>query len=80
MSKPPERRFTRLDPRAAAEAAFRSPKTAPPLPPDKPAAAAPGAKEAVTLRIDREVLDVFQAEGHGWQDRMVAALRKAAGK
>jgi uncharacterized protein (DUF4415 family) len=81
MPKPPERRFTRLDPRAAAEAAFRSPKTPPPLPAEKPAtAAAPGAKESVTLRIDREILDFFQADGPGWQDRIVAALRKAAGK
>jgi uncharacterized protein (DUF4415 family) len=26
------------------------------------------------------VLDFFQEEGPGWQDRMNAALRKAAGK
>jgi uncharacterized protein (DUF4415 family) len=26
------------------------------------------------------VLDFFQAEGAGWQDRINAALRKAAGK
>jgi len=26
------------------------------------------------------VLDFFQAEGPGWQDRINAALRKAAGK
>ena len=40
----------------------------------------PGAKEQVTLRIDRDVLDFFQADGPGWQERINAALRKAAGK
>jgi len=40
----------------------------------------PLAKEQVTLRIDRDVLDHFQADGPGWQDRINAALRKAAGK
>jgi uncharacterized protein (DUF4415 family) len=68
------------DPRAAAEQAFKAataPKPAE-LPP-KPAAV-PGVKEAVTLRIDRDVLDFFQEDGPGWQDRINAALRKAAGK
>jgi len=40
----------------------------------------PGAKETVTLRLDRDVLDFFQGQGPGWQDRINAALRKAAGK
>ena len=40
----------------------------------------PGAKETVTLRLDRDVLDFFQDQGPGWQDRINAALRKAAGK
>ena len=39
----------------------------------------PGAKEQVTLRLDRDVLDHFQEDGPGWQDRINAALRKAAG-
>jgi uncharacterized protein (DUF4415 family) len=34
----------------------------------------------VTLRIDRDVLDFFQEEGPGWQERINEALRKAAGK
>ena len=38
------------------------------------------AKEQVSLRIDREVLDFFQADGPGWQERINAALRKVAGK
>jgi uncharacterized protein (DUF4415 family) len=40
----------------------------------------PNAKELVTLRIDRDVLDHFQEGGPGWQDRINEALRKAAGK
>jgi uncharacterized protein (DUF4415 family) len=34
----------------------------------------------VTLRIDQDVLDYFQQDGIGWQDRINAALRKVAGK
>jgi uncharacterized protein (DUF4415 family) len=44
------------------------------------APAIPGSKELVSLRIDQDVLEHFQAEGAGWQDRMNDALRKAAGK
>jgi uncharacterized protein (DUF4415 family) len=66
------------DPRLAAEAAFKSATTKPPEPIAK-APAVPGAKEQVTLRIDRDVLDHFQEDGPGWQDRINAALRKAAG-
>lgn len=67
------------DPRQAAEAAFKSATTKPAdLPP--PAPTVPNAKELVTLRIDRDVLDFFQEGGPGWQDRIVAALRKVAGK
>ncbi len=67
------------DPRDAAEAAFKAVTTKPAdLPTPKPAI--PNAKEQVTLRIDRDVLDHFQADGPGWQDRINAALRKAAGK
>jgi uncharacterized protein (DUF4415 family) len=40
----------------------------------------PGVKETVTLRIDRDVLEHFQQDGPGWQDRINAALRKLAGK
>ena len=68
-----------IDPRKAAEAVFQA--KAPPLPePDatRPASL-PGAKEQVSLRIDRDVLDHFQEDGPGWQERINAALRKAAG-
>jgi uncharacterized protein (DUF4415 family) len=70
------------DARAAAERAFKAVTTKPVEAP--PAVVAPsslpGVKEAVTLRIDRDVLDFFQNGGPGWQDRINAALRKAAGK
>ena len=67
------------DPRAAAEAAFKAATTKPAeMPAPKPAI--PSAKELVSLRLDREVLDHFQEGGPGWQDRINAALRKIAGK
>ena len=67
------------DSRYAAEAAFKAATVKPPL--DIPKApAVPGAKEMVSLRIDRDVLDFFQADGPGWQERINAALRQAAGK
>jgi uncharacterized protein (DUF4415 family) len=67
------------DARSAAEKAFKAATTKPADLPAK-APAIPGAKETVTLRIDRDVLDFFQQDGPGWQDRISAALRKAAGK
>jgi uncharacterized protein (DUF4415 family) len=68
------------DPRTAAEKAFKAVTTKPPPElPSKPPSL-PGAKETVSLRIDRDVLDFFQQEGPGWQERISAALRKAAGK
>jgi uncharacterized protein (DUF4415 family) len=73
------RRSRPSDPRLAAEAAFKAATTKPPeaIPP-KPASL-PNAKEQISLRIDRDVLDHFQADGAGWQDRINEALRKAAG-
>jgi uncharacterized protein (DUF4415 family) len=72
-------RRTAHDPRQAAEAAFKKATTTPPAPlPKSPSV--PGAKELVSLRIDRDILDFFQEAGPGWQDRMVEVLRKAAGK
>jgi uncharacterized protein (DUF4415 family) len=69
------------DPRQAAEAAFKSATTRPaePVsPPKRPSL--PNAKEQVTMRIDRDVLEYFQEAGPGWQDRINEALKKAAGK
>ena len=68
------------DARSEAEKAFKTATTKRLEVPETKAPSVPGAKEAVTLRIDRDVLDVFQADGPGWQDRINAALRKAAGK
>ncbi len=67
-----------VDAVSAAEAAFKK-ITAKPIaaPATKPAV--PGAKELVSLRIDQDVLEHFQAEGPGWQDRINGALRAAAG-
>jgi len=64
---------------AEAEKVFKAttPKPAD-LPPPPPSV--PGAKETVSLRTDRDVLDFFQEDGPGWQERINAALRKAAGK
>ena len=71
-----------IDSRDAAEAAFKAATTKPvpgPVPEKKPPAL-PNAKELVSLRIDRDVLDYFQEEGPGWQERINEALRRAAGK
>jgi uncharacterized protein (DUF4415 family) len=76
-SRPP---FKPTGAREAAEAAFKKATSKPPPLPEERRTAVPGAKEQVTLRIDREILDYFQADGPGWQDRIVEALRKAAGK
>lgn len=39
----------------------------------------PKPKVSTTIRLDPDVLDAFKKEGPGWQSRMNAALRKAAG-
>ena len=66
--------------REAAEAAFRKATTKPvEAPATEKTSAVPNAREQVALRIDRDVLEHFQADGPGWQDRLNAALRKAAG-
>ncbi len=67
------------DARTAAEKAFKAATTKPVEGPPKPPSL-PGVKETVSLRIDRDVLDFFQEGGAGWQERINAALRKAAGK
>lgn len=78
MTSPPRRPRTLSDAKTEAEAAFKSltTKKAPP-PPKQPVV--PGVKELVSLRIDQDVLEHFQNDGPGWQDRINAALRKAAG-
>lgn len=66
------------DPRKTAEAAFKAATAKPPEGPPK-TAALPGVKEMVSLRVDKDVLEHFQSDGPGWQDRINAALRKVAG-
>ncbi|WP_131114185.1 BrnA antitoxin family protein [Lichenihabitans psoromatis] len=72
--KPPRRS---KDPWDAAEAVFRP--AAPTIPEAVKKPAIPNAKETVSLRLDQDVLEAFQADGPGWQDRINAALRAAAG-
>ena len=81
FARPVERLAGLPDARAAAEKAFKAVTTKPVEgPPRALPAALPSVKETVTLRVDRDVLDFFQQDGPGWQDRINAALRKAAGK
>ena len=76
---PDDRKRRSSDPREAAEAAFKAATTKPAdMPAPKPAI--PHAKELVSLRLDRDVLDYFQEDGPGWQDRINDALRKVTGK
>ncbi|MGI3903716.1 MAG: BrnA antitoxin family protein [Janthinobacterium lividum] len=69
------------DPFAAAEAVFSKSGSAaaPPASAVPKPATIPGARQSVTLRIDEDVLEHFQEDGPGWQDRINAALRAAAG-
>ena len=79
MARPPSRHRA-PDAISAAEAAFKkvTTKAIEPAPVVR-SSAPPGAKETVSLRIDSDVLERFQEDGPGWQDRMNAALRAASG-
>jgi len=48
-----------------------------PLQPGRPKLASP--KQSTTIRLDADVIAAFKADGAGWQSRINAALRKAAG-
>ncbi len=37
-------------------------------------------KQSIALRLDRDVLAAFKAQGPGWQSRMQATLKRAAGR
>lgn len=67
-----------VDPWKNAQALFKpaAPKAAIPV---EKRPVIPGAKETVSLRIDRDVLEHFQEGGPGWQERINDALRQAAG-
>ena len=75
-SQPPRRRTMGTFERAEAlfKAATEKPAEAAPKAP-----AVPGIRETVSLRLDRDVLDFFHEDGPGWQERINAALRRAAG-
>jgi uncharacterized protein (DUF4415 family) len=38
------------------------------------------AKQLISLRLDRDVLAAFKAQGPGWQSRMQATLKRAASR
>jgi len=76
MAHPPRRPTSASD---KAEAMFKAVTTKPVAAPEKPKRnAVPLGKETVSLRIDRDVLEHFQDDGPGWQERINDALRKAA--
>ena len=79
MADQPRRPRTLNDARTEAEAAFkRTTAKVAEAPPKAPRL--PGVRELISLRIDQDVLEYFQQDGAGWQDRINEALRKAAGK
>ena len=59
-----------------AEAAFKNSAAKPVAEVAKPPSI-PGARELVSLRIDKDVLEHFQADGPGWQERINEALRRS---
>ncbi|MER9070675.1 BrnA antitoxin family protein [Mesorhizobium sp. M0902] len=75
MANPPRRP---TNPMSAAEAAFKPIKK--PAAPVRVPSAAPNIRELVSIRIDRAVLDHFQEDGPGWQDRINDTLRRAISK
>jgi uncharacterized protein (DUF4415 family) len=70
-----ERSRRHADPRQAAEAMFKA-VTQKRADVPAPQPTLPSAKEHVSLRLDRDILERFQADGPGWQERINAALRK----
>ena len=75
MKTPTRRAGSALD---QAEAAFKA-VTSKPEPTAPKAVTPPTGKELVSIRLDRDVLGHFQEDGAGWQERINAALRRAAG-
>lgn len=62
-----------VNPMEAAEALFK-PAKKPPAPAVE-RRAPPGAKEMVSLKLDSDILEYFQKDGPGWQDRINNELR-----
>ncbi|MBB6507620.1 MAG: hypothetical protein EOO83_02630 [Oxalobacteraceae bacterium] len=69
MATPPRRP---VNPMEAAEALFKPVKK--PAAPAVERRAAPQAKELVSLKLDSAVIEYFQDDGPGWQDRINDAL------
>jgi uncharacterized protein (DUF4415 family) len=59
----------------AAEALFKPAKK--PAAPAVERPAIPNSREMVSIRLDSDVLEFFQNDGPGWQDRINDALRAA---
>ena len=72
MASPPRGPVNPMD---AAEALFKPAKR--PAAPAFVAPAVPNAKELVSIRIDSAILEYFQNDGPGWQDRLNDTLRAA---
>lgn len=64
-----------VNPKDAAEALFK-PAKRPPAPAVE-RSAPPNTKELVSLKIDSAVLEHFQKDGPGWQDRINETLAAA---
>ncbi len=64
-----------LNPMDAAEALFKPAKKA--VLPAREAPAIPNTRELVSIKIDSVVLEYFQKDGPGWQDRINDVLRNA---
>ncbi len=79
MTRPPNRHRP-TDAISAAEAVFK-PAAPPVVEPvrAKSNGGVPTVKEMVSIRLDSDLLAHFQEEGPGWQERINAALRRAAG-
>ena len=45
----------------------------------RPFGSTTSAKQLVSIRLDRDIIEKFKAGGPGWQSRMNDVLRKAAG-
>jgi uncharacterized protein (DUF4415 family) len=76
MAAPPRRPVGSIE---QAERAFKALTTKPVENVSPKSNAVPAGKETVSLRLDRDVLEHFQDDGPGWQERINDALRKAAG-
>jgi uncharacterized protein (DUF4415 family) len=72
MASPPRRP---VNPMEAAEALFKPAKK--PVAPAVENFSLPNAREMVSIKLDRAVLEHFQKDGPGWQERINATLLKA---